>query len=281
MGEKPKKYHVTDEGDIFRINEDGSFTSMGNAEKMSDSNNEATAPNRITSLLDEKPIKPFTKYKHRKFIWVYWIIAFLLVCYCLSCIFTHISSVNTTKELAKDTVTSIVPFEDVASTEITDAAETVVSQPIKDLTQKTTKEEVTQSTEEKPRVNTGSHVETNSNNVVHSNEGQSSSSIDPNKVYYSVEVQAEFPGGDRARTQWLRDHISWPRDTNGNQLHGDVELEFIIERDGSVSNVKVSYSENPDLNSAAIRLISSMPNWSPAMVKNQPVRSPMGITLFF
>ena len=84
-----------------------------------------------------------------------------------------------------------------------------------------------------------------------------------------------------ARRQWLRDNIQWPRDANGQQLHGEVELDFIIERDGSISNVKVTYSENTDLNTAAIRLISSMPNWSPAMVKNQPVRSPMGITLFF
>ncbi len=96
-----------------------------------------------------------------------------------------------------------------------------------------------------------------------------------------MEVQADFPGGDRARLQWLRDNISWPRDVNGQQLHGDVELDFIIERDGSVSNVKVIYSENSELNSAAITLISSMPKWSPAMVNNQPVRSPMGITLFF
>lgn len=105
--------------------------------------------------------------------------------------------------------------------------------------------------------------------------------IDPNKVYYSVEVQAEYHGGDRARLQWLRDNIQWPRDGDGRQLHGEVELEFVIERDGSVSNVVVTYSDDTALNSAAINVISSMPKWYPAKVKNQPVRSPMGMTLFF
>lgn len=105
--------------------------------------------------------------------------------------------------------------------------------------------------------------------------------IDVNKIYSAVEVQAEFPGGDHARRQWLRDNIQWPLDANGNQLRGEVELDFVIERDGSISNVKVTYSENPALNSAAINLIRSMPRWSPAKVNNQPVRSPMGITLFF
>ncbi len=105
--------------------------------------------------------------------------------------------------------------------------------------------------------------------------------IDPNKIYYSYDVEAEFPGGKKARKNWLNDNISWPTDNSGNILHGDVELEFVVERDGRISNVKVTDSENPRLNSEAIRLIGSMPRWTPALLNSQPVRSAVSLTLFF
>lgn len=291
MGEKIKKYHITDDGDVYRVNDDGSFTSMGNAEKMSESNSEESFNfNKNHTSSNENPIKPFSHDNSRKRSWVSGIIILMII---VGCILYFIKTSNPednlsqpdTDTIAADYNNTILVTESTVeniSPEAHKSSQKNKSQSTQDLVPAVTNKAVPKISSKEPIVQeiTG-HGQKSAVEPVHRTETQNTNSIDPNKVYYAVEVQAEFPGGDRARLQWLRDHIVWPRDVNGTQLQGDVELEFIIERDGSVSNVKVTYSENPELNSAAITLISSMPKWSPAMVKNQPVRSPMGITLFF
>ena len=281
MGENSKKYHVTDEGDVYRINDDGSFTSMGNAEKMSNSiqTEEAVQPSPELSFQDE-PIKPYIKRKRRGLVIGGIILLFLLGGISLFYLFNNPQISN----IAKEEIISA----DTVNTTIIDESLTEIVQPIApdqlENPNKTDKLEASEVEPDQPPISQKEEYYKNLENFVESpnrnvSKVNSSNVIDPDKIYSAVEVQADFPGGDRARIQWLRDNIQWPRDANGQQLHGDVELDFVIECDGSISNVKVTYSENTDLNTAAIRLISSMPKWSPAMIDNQPVRSPMGITL--
>lgn len=294
MGETPKKYHVTDEGDVFRINEDGSFTSMGNAEKMSEQKTEETkAEQDSVPSPDSAPSKPAAKKSSDKRMLLYFML-FLAIVLAGALAYFFLSpngipadqaavpdkpptedSIAVAQTAETDVTQGKAPAQDV----VPQAQEGAYLQPGQAIEPKETQAAVSyeKAAESQPK------VETNIESTYKPDkfETKPSNTIDPDKVYYSVEVQAQFPGGDRAKTRWLNDNISWPRDANGNPLQGDVELEFIIERDGSISNVKVTYSENPDLNSAAVRLISSMPKWSPAKVRNQPVRSPMGITLFF
>ena len=283
MGENSKKYHVTDEGDVYRLNEDGSFTSMGNAEKMSNSIQTEESVQLSPELSSpDKPIKPCIKKKRRALVIVGVILPFLLGGIILFYIFDRpqIADIENDEIISTDTVNTSIIDEPLSEIEQPIAPEQL------DDPKESDKIEVTKVEPEQPPISQKEEnykdmenfVESSNSNVSKIN---SSNVIDPDKIYSAVEVQADFPGGDRARSQWLRDNIQWPRDANGQQLHGEVELDFVIERDGSISNVKVTYSENTDLNTAAIRLISSMPKWSPAMVKNQPVRSPMGITLFF
>lgn len=285
MGENPKKYHVTDDGDVYRVNEDGSFTSMGNAENMSSATQtEQTKSQSPKPSSIDKPIKPFIEKKHRGLVIGVIISVFLLggssLFYLLNS--QKISNISKEDGLSLDAVAQSVSEESLAENEqqITEE-QSVISQD--NSQSEITKAESHQLSQ--PIVKETDQVSENyvksSDNTNNANSARKGDDIEPNKIYSAVEVQADFPGGDRARRQWLRDNIQWPRDANGQQLHGEVELDFVIERDGSISNVKVTYSENTDLNTAAIRLISSMPKWSPAMVKNQPVRSPMGITLFF
>ncbi len=314
MEEKPNKYHVTDDGDIFRINDDGSFTSIGNAEKMSESKHEEEPVSEQEPLSSSKvkSTPPPAKRNSRKRFWVYgvlYIIAVLAVIVWYNSFYPHEreSADEPLQQeqplvMATDTAVILSPIttameDDAVYPEAAQAEEV----PIETAPQEDDMQVVPEQApiegqsakaamggtlrEEQPdaaAATTESHYDAGTvSGSVSYGKRQILNTIDPNMVYYSVEVQAEFPGGDRARRQWLHDNIIWPRDNNGSQMQGDVELEFIIERDGSVSNVKVSYSDNPGLNPEAIRLISSMPKWSPAMVRNQPVRSPMGITLFF
>ncbi len=285
MGENPKKYHVTDDGDIYRINEDGSFTSMGNAEKMS-SNTHKEIPIIPTLELsaNENSIKASIKKNNRGVI--IGVITLIFLLGGISFFF-----------LFRDLKTDTVPLPYGLNEDIRLSTETKSKKPLVEIEQPITENKSVNSydTPQKEVTKVVSNQSSQSKIVGPRNESESLAKssnnyedkikkqdvIDFNKIYSAVEVQAEFPGGDRARRQWLRDNIKWPVDANGQQLHGEVELDFVIERDGSISNVKVSYSENSDLNASAVKLISSMPKWSPAMVKNQPVRSPMGITLFF
>lgn len=286
MGEKPKKYHVTDDGDVYRINDDGSFTSMGNAEQMT----ETAVPQRETGSststapsMTDSPIKPYVN-RNRRGVTIGVIICLLLLG---GISLRHVLSLPKTSNSAdaegfsNDTVVSSVTAESLDDNETFTSEEQSGSLKIAQQNEAPNvqayepqqRHEKTETQQEPEEPVKSSELGADK---IHRQE-----TIDINKIYSAVEVQAEFPGGDRARRQWLRDNIRWPRDANGQQLQGEVELNFVIERDGSISNVKVSYSENPELNTAAIRLISSMPKWSPAMVKNQPVRSPMGITLCF
>lgn len=276
MSESPKKYHVTDEGDVYRINDDGSFTSMGNAEKMSNSAQTAEAAQQSPEpSFHEKPIKPYAKKKRIELAVAGIILMFLLGGLCLFYIFSN-PQISNIEEGSTSADTVAASIYDEFLTEIEQS----------DIPQNSNKFEQTKEATYQPPLSKKTEYQKQPENYVeapYSNAKKTNSSdvIDPEKIYSAVEVQADFPGGDRARLQWLRDNIQWPRDANGKQLRGEVELNFVIERDGSISNVKVSYSENSELNNAAISLINSMPKWSPAMVKNEPVRSSMGISLFF
>ncbi len=287
MGDNPKKYHITDDGDVYRINEDGSFTSMGNAENISTSAESTSDDNIYSNEKSGQPAYVYKKndkglivgYKKSKNRFIVALLIGLIIIggiglsYLLYDNTETTYNQNTNMSYSTDTViTPIIPepaAEEVEEVEDNNRSTKETSQKPHESSN-TKSESKIQKFEESVKITGNSSANATEKDV-----------IDVNKIYYTVEVQAEFPGGDRARSQWLRDNIQWPRDNQGRQLEGDVELEFIIERDGTVTNVKVTYSENPDLNSAAINLISSMPKWTPAMVKNQPVRSPMGITLFF
>lgn len=282
MGENPKKYHVTDDGDVYRVNEDGSFTSMGNAEKMSSPNQtEKTISQSTEPSADDKPIKPFIEKKHRGLVIGMIISVFLLGSISLFYLLNrqNMSNISKEEEPSFDTIVQSISKEALVENEQQITKEQTV------ISQDNSQSEITKTESHQLSQPIVKETDRVSENYVKSSDNTNNpikgDDIEPNKIYSAVEVQADFPGGDRARRQWLRDNIQWPRDANGQQLHGEVELDFVIERDGSISNVKVTYSENTELNPAAIRLISSMPKWSPAMVKNQPVRSPMSITLFF
>jgi len=97
----------------------------------------------------------------------------------------------------------------------------------------------------------------------------------------SVDIPAQFPGGDRALSAFLRENIRYPEEARRNNIQGTVYLSFIIERDGSVSNVRVDCSISNCLDAEAIRVVRAMPAWTPAMVEGEPVRMSFRIPVRF
>lgn len=92
------------------------------------------------------------------------------------------------------------------------------------------------------------------------------------EVFTIVENQPEFPGGDAARTKFLNDNINYPVIAQENGIQGRVICNFVVERDGSITDVQVVRGVDPSLDKEAIRVIKSMPKWLPGKQRGKPVR---------
>lgn len=95
---------------------------------------------------------------------------------------------------------------------------------------------------------------------------------DDNKVFDDVDQMPEYPGGQACLLQYLSDKVRYPRVAEKNGIQGRVICTFIVERDGSITDVKVVKSIDPLLDEEAVRVLSKMPKWKPGMEKETPVR---------
>lgn len=93
------------------------------------------------------------------------------------------------------------------------------------------------------------------------------------KIYVVADSDAEFPGGTEALATFLSDNLKYPEDAQYNGIAGRVFVQFIINRDGSISDIEIMRNVHPSLDAEAIRLVESMPKWTPAKVKGVAVRS--------
>ena len=88
-----------------------------------------------------------------------------------------------------------------------------------------------------------------------------------------VEQKPTFQGGDaNTFTKWVFSKIVYPEIAKENGVQGRVTLQFTIETDGSVKNVKVLRGVDSSLDKEAVRVVSSSPKWKPGMQRNKPVR---------
>ncbi len=98
--------------------------------------------------------------------------------------------------------------------------------------------------------------------------------VDNDVVYSSSEVDQlpEFPGGKSALSQYLSENMRYPIIAAENGIQGTVICQFVVNADGSISDIKVLRSIDPYIDKEAIRLIQNMPNWNPGMLSNQKVK---------
>lgn len=82
------------------------------------------------------------------------------------------------------------------------------------------------------------------------------------KVYDIAEQQPSFPGGVAALMKYLRDNIRYPEAAMEAQVQGRVTVQFVVEKDGSISDVRVVRSVESSLDKEAIRLVEAMPRWT-------------------
>jgi TonB family protein len=86
-----------------------------------------------------------------------------------------------------------------------------------------------------------------------------------------VEVKAEFPGGEEALNQFLKDHIKYPPKAAKRRIQGRVEVAFWIDKSGKVHDVRVVDSVDKDLEREAVRVCKLLPDFIPATVNGELV----------
>jgi periplasmic protein TonB len=99
---------------------------------------------------------------------------------------------------------------------------------------------------------------------------------------FMLEVKPTFRGGDVEKFRiWVSTRTIYPQEAQDKGIQGKVYLTFIVERDGSVSNVKVVQGVDPILDNEAVKAIEASPKWSPGLQRGRPVRVRFAIYLNF
>ncbi|MCQ2216493.1 MAG: energy transducer TonB [Bacteroidales bacterium] len=92
------------------------------------------------------------------------------------------------------------------------------------------------------------------------------------EVFVIVEQMPTFPGGDLELRKFLAQSVKYPVIAQENGIQGRVFVSFVVNQKGEVTNVKVARPLDPNLDKEAVRVVQSMPKWSPGMQRGKPVK---------
>ena len=101
------------------------------------------------------------------------------------------------------------------------------------------------------------------------------------KVFDVVEVMPSFPGGQAALSEWLSKNIKYPVVAEENGVQGRVIVTFVVERNGSITDVQVVKSVDPSLDKEAVRVVKAMPHWIPGKQNGSAVRVKFTVPVTF
>lgn len=101
------------------------------------------------------------------------------------------------------------------------------------------------------------------------------------EIFTVVETSPSFPGGDEARIRFLTNNIRYPQEARDAGISGTVYITFVVERDGSTSDVRVLRGIGGGCDEEAVRVIKMMPEWSPGKQRGKPVRVQFNMPIKF
>jgi periplasmic protein TonB len=114
--------------------------------------------------------------------------------------------------------------------------------------------------------------EVNGVDVATLDENQAITQEEVEEVYGAVDQMPEFPGGEMALRNWISNNIRYPKIASDKGIHGKVYINFVVEKDGSISNVRIVQGVEPSLDKEALRVINSLPRWRAGLQGGEPVR---------
>lgn len=97
-------------------------------------------------------------------------------------------------------------------------------------------------------------------------------SKDVDKAFKKVEIESKFPGGERAWLNFLQENLTYPKKAVRKNIQGTVVLQFIVDTDGTVSDIE-AISGPEELQQGAINMLKKTPNWIPAILNGTKVKS--------
>lgn len=105
--------------------------------------------------------------------------------------------------------------------------------------------------------------------------------VEEEEIFVIVEENPEFPGGDEARMKFLQDNIVYPSVAKSAGIEGTVIVGFVVERDGSITNVKILRGKAQSIDEEAIRVAKKMPKWKPGKQRGRTVRAQFRMPITF
>jgi len=103
----------------------------------------------------------------------------------------------------------------------------------------------------------------------------------PKEIFTVVEEQPNYPGGDEARIKFLQANMKYPEEAKELGVQGKVFVTFVVEVDGSITDVKVLRGIGSGCDDEAIRVVKSMPKWVPGKQRGVPVRVQFNLPINF
>lgn len=102
-----------------------------------------------------------------------------------------------------------------------------------------------------------------------------------NHIFTVVETMPSFPGGDAALLLFIKNSVRYPVIAQENGIQGRVTVSFTVNRDGSVVDAEVLRGVDPSLDKEALRVVGTMPKWSPGLQRGKPVRVKYNVPINF
>lgn len=96
-----------------------------------------------------------------------------------------------------------------------------------------------------------------------------------------VEVMPEYPGGDEALYSFIGNTIRYPPEAMDKRIQGTVMIQFVVEKNGELSNFNVLKSPHASLTNESIKMLKKMPKWSPGKNNGKPVRVYFTLPIIF
>ncbi len=105
--------------------------------------------------------------------------------------------------------------------------------------------------------------------------------VDEQQIFTIVEEQPEFPGGMAECYKWIGKNLNYPTISAENGVQGRVTVNFVVNADGSIVDVKVLRGVDPYLDKEAVRVVSKMPKWKPGKQRGKAVRCSFNLPVRF
>lgn len=110
---------------------------------------------------------------------------------------------------------------------------------------------------------------------------QKTETVEEDEVFLVVETMPEYPGGTEAMIKFLSENIRYPEEAKNKSVQGQVFVNFIIEKDGKVGQVKIARGIGSGCDEEALRVVRMMPDWKPGEQRGEKVRVSFNLPIRF